>query len=207
MPKRKHRRWNQTDNSYPGLKLRLRESYLEKVECRLVFDLFAGHGTMASALYIPRAEHVVCVDGKRDALADIPQAPNVHIYCGDNRGLVLPLIREYGGPDFVDLDAYGNPDTVLTRLLRGNYYKQRMAVVATDGTFTSRQRAAPIPACWGYGKCKWAPQSLRMRDYPALIYANLQRWAAGTARQVAEFDSYLVPGTCVVYWGALLEAV
>lgn len=180
---------------------------MEKVEAEICFDLFCGHGSFASQLYRQRFATLVCVDRKRDALADVPVGETIHPYQGNNETLVMPLVREWGFPDFTDLDAYGSPDTVLTRLLRKSGGKDRFAVVATDGTFLRRQMANTVPACWGagYKDLRWAPQSVGLKDWPVLIYRNLEHWLLATGHRVAEFDCYRPQGHQVFYWGALIE--
>jgi len=184
----------------------LRRRFAEKVEATLCFDLFCGCGSYLQAIYLDRFERCVAVDKQRKSLQQLPDRDNLMIYQGDNAQLAPRLCRQYGFPDFVDLDAFGNPDAPLLAMLPWLHDKERFAVVATDGTMAARQSFGDPPHCWGYGAAKWSPASLALADYPTMIYRHLQDWTERVGYAVAEFEFHRKPSPwAVVYYGALIE--
>jgi len=183
---------------------------MEKVEADTCFDLFCGEGTFLDALYADRFSQVVAVDKRHAALEELPDADHVAVYQGDCIRLIPALVRKFGLPDYVDLDAWGSPDTALVALLRSCRKLQRIAIVATDGVWCSLNRSGPanhLPACWGYSKTWRAPQSAGIADYPTILYRHLEDWAARRQLAVTDFDCYRGQGHNVFYWGALLERI
>jgi len=201
----RRRHWRPTDNTDPEMKLALRRKYAAAVEPGLCFDLFCGSGHYLRAIYAETFRQVVAVDKRREALRDLPRSPNVAAYRGDNVKLAQPLVWKYGFPDFVDLDAYGNPDTPLTILLKTSAPKpERFAVVGTDGTLLARSSFAPPPEAWGLGKgLRFAPFSLGASEYPVLIYRHAEEWLRAAGYEIEDLDCYRPEGHVVFYWGAL----
>ncbi len=203
MPKRA----KEVDKSNPLLKLALRQRFVEKVEGKLCFDLFCGTGTYLDALYLSRFERCVAVDRRRKSLQELPTADNLTVYQGDNAKLAVKVCARYGFPDYVDLDAYGNPDAPLLAMLPWLRGKQKFAVVATDGTFAIRTNFARVPPCWGLGEeLRWSPLSADRKAMPAMIYRRLERHIARYGYRVTEFEYIQRPRPwAVVYYGALLQ--
>ena len=196
----------ETHNSDPVLKLELRRRFMEKVEARLCFDLFCGTGTYLQALYLPHFERCVAVDKQRKSLELLPDADNLMVYQGNNAELAPRLCYQYGFPDYIDLDAFGNPDAPLVALLPWARDKQRFAVIGTDGTMNARKSFTDIPSAWGHGKAKWSPSSLRLCDWPAMILQHLRDWTAEHGLRVADYEYHrLALPSKMLYWGALIE--
>lgn len=202
---RRHWKAGKTDNTDAGLKLDLRQAYMEKVGATLCFDLFAGCGTYTEALYRHRFGRVVCVEKQSAKCAEIVQTDNVTVYCADNRRVTGKLLAKWGQPDFIDLDAYGSPDAILRTLLMFGKL-QRTAIVATDGLFTGRQQSAVMPEAWGYGKgLKMTPQSVGSDEWPYLIETHLREWAGEFGLRSTEFIAMRAPRAVVWYWAAVVE--
>lgn len=201
-------RLREVHNSDPVLKLELRRRFLSKVEARLCFDLFCGTGTYYRELYRQHFAQVVCVDRSRESLSQVEALGGAAVVRGDNARLAAALCRQYGYPDFTDLDAFGNPDAPLVAMLPFLGGIRRTAVVATDGTMAARQSFCGVPRCWGYGDCKWSTSSLAVADYPVLIHDNLRRWLLPLGYVVSAFEWHRrPPPSAVIYYGALIERV
>lgn len=202
-------RWNNstahTDNSHYALKRELREQFAGEVEGKLCFDLFCGTGTFTREVYLPRFEQIICVDQKAESLSQVPKNPRVVAYQGDNRDLGWRLRCKWGFPDFIDLDAYSNPDGALLPVLKVPGDKERFAVVATDGTFLQRKSFNKTPACWGHGDAHWAPMSIRSVNYHTLIYRHLEKWLVGAGYRITRFELHRPTGKEVRYYGFVAE--
>lgn len=179
---------------------------MEKVEARLCFDLFCGTGTFLQALYLPHFERCVAVDKQRKSLEMLPVSDSLMVYQGDNAQLAPRLCYQYGFPDYVDLDAFGNPDAVLRAMLPWARDKQRFAVIGTDGTMLARQVFQDVPITWGYGKCKWSPAAAGLAGWPVMILQHLREWSAEYGLRVTDYEYHRLPlPSKVLYWGALFE--
>lgn len=201
------RDWEARDNSHHRLKRELRESFMGEVEGNLCFDLFCGTGTFTRELYASRFLQVICVDEREAALKELPKSPRVLAYHGDNRELGWRLRCKWGFPDFIDLDAYGNPDGALLPLLKLTRGKERFAVVATDGTFHGRCRARPMPECWGNGEQHWAPCCISADNYPVLIYRHAEKWLAQAGYAMRDFMLHKAASAPMYYYGYIAELV
>lgn len=204
MRARKH----EVHNSDPVLKTRLRETFAGKTGQALCFDLFCGEGTYTKEIYSKRFRQVVCVDKNRKSLSKIKQVDNARLYCGDNEELAPQLCVKYGFPDFVDLDAFGNPDAPLVALMPWAAIadKQEFAIVATDGTMMARTMFSNAPACWGLGECKWSSLSVPYKDYPYFIFRNIEAIVGRRGYVVDSFECYRKkPPSAVCYYGAVIK--
>lgn len=199
------RDWEPVDNSHHDVKRQLREQFVGEVEGTLCFDLFCGTGTFTREVYLSHFLQIICVDQKVESLQQLPDNPRIVAYQGDNRELGWRLRCQWGFPDFIDLDAYGNPDGTLLPLLKVTQNKERFAVVATDGTFSGRRRARPVPPCWGHGDVYWAPMCLRFENYPTLIYRHLQQWLGEAGYRIADFVLHRPVGRVICYYGLVAE--
>jgi hypothetical protein len=199
------RDWEPVDNSHHDVKRQLREQFAGEVEGNLCFDLFCGTGTFTREVYLSRFLQIICVDQKVESLKQLPDSPRVVAYQGDNRELGWRLRCKWGFPDFIDLDAYGNPDATLLPLLKMTHEKERFAVVATDGTFAGRKRAKPAPPQWSYGDAHWAPMCVNAENYHTLIYRHLQKWLGGAGYAMNGFVLHKPVGRTIWYYGFIAE--
>lgn len=202
-------RWNnakkETDNSCVDVKRQLREQFVGEVEGNLCFDLFCGTGTFTREVYLSRFLQIICVDKKVESLQQLPDNPRIVAYQGDNRELGWRLRCQWGFPDFIDLDAYSNPDGALLPLLKVPGNKARFALTATDGTFLQRQGFNRTPEYWPYGGAHWAPMCLRFENYPTLIYRHLQQWLGEAGYRIADFVLHRPVGRVICYYGLVAE--
>jgi hypothetical protein len=195
----------QTDNSHYFEKLTLRTKYIDLVGADTCFDLFVGIGTFTDAIYSKRFARVVCVDNSRKQLEQLSALPNIDIYQGDNANLLTGLLVKYGAPDFVDLDAYGSPDTLAKRLIQTRVTCRPMAIIGTDGGMKARQRGSMngVPTCWGFGPgLSHAQFGAAMDAVPVRAFTFLRDWSAAAKKTVAEFDAHVCGAMC--YWAALI---
>lgn len=179
-----------------------------KVEANLCFDLFCGRGTMLKTLYADHFKRIVCCDKLKKNLLALPRLPHLTAYQGDNVELAAALCRRHGFPDYLDLDAFGNPDAPLLKMLPWAKDKDRFAIVGTDGTLASRSSFRWVPHCWHPDDTYWSVLSIKKVEYPVVIFRHLTEWAALHGFAVTDFEYHLAtPPWQVVYYGALLERV
>lgn len=184
----RRRDWEPVDNSHHDVKRQLREQFAGEVEGNLCFDLFCGTGTFTREVYLSRFLQIICVDQKIESLKQLPDSPRVVAYQGDNRELGWRLRCKWGFPDFIDLDAYGNPDATLLPLLKMTHDKERFAVVATDGTFIGRHVFREVPPVWGHGSdVRWPRFSMPWDSYPTLIFRHIEQWLGSAGYAVRDF--------------------
>ena len=189
-------------NSDYVLKLALRSTFVNKVEADTCFDLFAGTGTYCQAIYRDRFCRVVAVEKLNKHLADYPQGDSITAYQGDNTLLAPGLCAKHGFPDFIDADAFGNPDAPILRMLPWLRGKERFALVATDGTWSARTSFVTAPQCWGYGDVHWSPCSVSWDDYPVLIYRHWEEWFGKHGYGIEDFEWHRPTHKVkVVYYG------
>lgn len=195
----------QVDNSDVVLKERLRRDFVAKADKSLCFDLFAGRGTFVSGIYQHEFERVVAVDKSAKQLAHIDAAPNCDILRGDNYKLLPRLMKQYGKPDFIDFDAYGDPRKQLQFALR-HLVDRRLVLTATDGVWMARRRASATVASFGVDDCYWSELSCAWEDWPVVVLAQLDEWSNAVGVAVTEFR-YIRPqrGAFVLYYGAVIE--
>lgn len=192
------------DNSHPALKRKLREDFIGPGRHRLCLDLFCGKGTY-HGLYSDRFEQVIGVDSDAKKLSKATRRPNIKLFKSNNSKIIIPLLLEFGLPDFIDIDAYGNPDAPLIEARLALNRSPGFSLVATDGTLERRKSAMPtVPRCWGYPESVcWSRGAIMRGDYPTLIVQHLREWFP--ALELTRFEAFVgAMHSGIWYYGATL---
>lgn len=193
------------DNSHSEIKVDIRRRFAEKVGASTCFDLFCGTGFMASNVWAPRFDRVVCVDKSAKQLEDFPALPNMEVYCGDNAKLLTGLLVKHGWPNVFDLDAYGYADTLVQRILTARTCDKTFAIFSTNGNMKARHKGSKtaVPKVWGFGHgLSFAQFSAGFDAILTCDYTHLREWAEDGGKEVLDFEGHRLGP--MAYWAAIV---
>ncbi len=136
------------DNSTFFEKTELRRRIIKAERPRMILETHGGFGRIYDACY--RGMRGAVCEIKKDAAGVLAmQRPEWAVYCGESEKIIRSGLMTCFPFDFIDLDPYGEPFTILEAIVAGGL-GERVRVVVNDGL----RNKIKVGGAWNCGVMK-----------------------------------------------------
>ena len=214
------------DHSNKQIKFLLRQALLPRIEPKVVLDLFAGRGEIASRLFLGFRE-LHCVEQNPRSFDFLQQRfaptlgarvtppaqaaqPLIHLHHRDNLEFISETVAGIPHINLADFDAYGSPNPQLKAFFRHYPVAEPTLVFATDGGKLARLRGRPWHPDWYSAREPEGPAAPRYnhtvaQGYELLIRQFWRELSCAHAFRIQTFKLVWKRGKMVAYYGILLS--